>query len=131
MLASKQSRTLRKKGKTTESVNLSLANHMKLAYNILKNLEDLIIEGKEIPELDCLKCNNKILTYPSKVIIFLSCGHTFHSICVEKKLLLTMPNTCLFPDCEKNVDIIEPFSINQELPLSQSNGISLLFKTMG
>ncbi len=33
MLASKQSRTLRKKGKTTESVNLSLANHMKLAYN--------------------------------------------------------------------------------------------------
>src|SRR5436853_7897725 len=89
MLTSKQSRALRKKGKTSE-FNLSLDNHMKLAYNILKNLEDDIVVDKEIPELDqCSECNNEILTRPSKAITILSCGHTFHRICIEKKLLLT------------------------------------------
>jgi hypothetical protein len=53
MSASKQSRTLRKTGKTPKSVKPSLDNnHMKLAYNILKNLEDDIVRDKEIPELD-------------------------------------------------------------------------------
>ena len=85
MSTSKQSRALRKKGKTSESVNPSLDNHMKLAYNILKNLKDDILGDKEIPELDqCLEYNNKILTQPLKVITILSCGHTFHRICIEK-----------------------------------------------
>ncbi|CAI2170679.1 4996_t:CDS:1, partial [Funneliformis geosporum] len=44
-------------------------------------------------------------------------------ICIEKKLLLTMPNTCPFPDCGKNVDIIEPFPTNQESP-SQSSELN-------
>ena len=119
MSTSKQSRALRKKGKTSESVNPSLDNHTKLAYNILKNLEDDILGEKEIPELDkCLECNNEILASPPKAITILSCGHTFHRICIEKKLLLTMPNTCPFPDCGKNVDIIEPFpNTNEESPI--------------
>jgi len=110
---------LRKKGKTSESVNPSLDNHMKLAYNILKNLDDIVVD-KGIPELDqCSECNNEILTRPPKAITILSCGHTFHRICIEKKLLLTMPNTCPFPDCGKNVDIIEPFpNTNEESPIS-------------
>jgi hypothetical protein len=115
----KPSRTLRKKGKTSESVNLPLNNHIKLAYNILKNLDDFVSE-KAIPELDqCSECNNEILTRPPKAISILSCRHVFHRICVEKKLLLTMPNTCPFPDCGKNVDIIEPSpTTNQESPIS-------------
>ncbi|CAB4390704.1 unnamed protein product [Rhizophagus irregularis] len=112
MSASKQSRTLRKTGKTPKSDNLSLVNHRKLAYNILKNLKDDILGDKEILELDkCSECNNEILTIPPKAITILSCGHTFHRICIEKKLLLTMLNTCPFPDCGKDVDIIEPFLI--------------------
>src|SRR5437764_14003772 len=119
MSTSNQSRALRKKGKTSESVNPSLDNHMKLAYNILKNLEDDILGDKEIPELErCSECNNEILTRPSKAITILSCGHIFHRICIEKKLLLTMPNTSPFPDCGKNVDIIEPFpNTNEESPI--------------
>jgi hypothetical protein len=120
MSTPKPSRTLRKKGKTPESVNLSFVNQRKLAYNILKNLEDDILGDKEIPELDqCSECNNEILTRPPKAFSILSCGHVFHRICVEKKLLLTMPNTCPFPDCGKNVDIIEPSpTTNQESPIS-------------
>ncbi|GBC50845.1 uncharacterized protein OCT59_022625 [Rhizophagus irregularis] len=93
---------------------------MKLAYIILKNLDDDIVVDKEIPELDqCSECNNEILTRPPKVITILSCGHTFHRICIEKKLLLTMPNTCPFPDCGKNVDIIEEVpTTDQESPIS-------------
>ncbi len=129
MSTSKQSRALRKKGKASESVNQSLVNHRKLAYNILKNLEDDILGEKEIPELDkCSECNNEILASPPKAITILSCGHTFHRICIEKKLLLTMPNTCPFPDCGKNVDIIEPFPTNQESPISAlSNRMSESF----
>ena len=130
MSTSKQSRALRKKGKASESVNQSLVNQRKLAYNILKNLEDDILGDKEIPELEqCSECNNEILTRPSKAITILSCGHTFHRICIEKKLLLTMPNTCPFPDCGKNVDIIEPFpNTNEESPISAlSNRMSESF----
>ena len=130
MSTSKQSRALRKKGKASESVNQSLVNHRKLAYNILKNLEDDILGEKEIPELDkCSECNNEILASPPKAITILSCGHTFHRTCIEKKLLLTMPNTCSFPDCGKNVDIIEPFpNTNEESPISAlSNRMSESF----
>ena len=39
-----------------------------------------------------------------------------------------MPNTCPFPDCGKNVDIIEPFPTNQESPISAlSNTMSERF----
>jgi hypothetical protein len=63
ILTSKPSRILRKKGKTSESINPPLNNHIKLTYNILKNLKDNIISEKEIPELDQYsECNNGILT---------------------------------------------------------------------
>ncbi|PKY53907.1 hypothetical protein RhiirA4_472385 [Rhizophagus irregularis] len=101
----KQSRALRKKGKASESVNQSLVNHRKLAYNILKNLEDDILGEKEISELDkCSECNNEILASPPKEF--------------TKKLALTEPNTCPFPDCGKNVDIIKLFPTNQKSPIS-------------
>src|SRR6266540_3684156 len=120
MSDSTQSKALRKKGKPPKSGKSSLDNHMKLAYNILKNFKDDIIRNKEIPGLDqCSECNNEVLTYLLKAFTILSCGHIFHRICIEKKLLLTMLNTCPFPDCEKNVDIIELFSTtNQESPIS-------------
>ena|SRR5256885_15563394 len=104
MSTSKQSRALRKKGKASESVNQSLVNHRKLAYNILKNLEDDILGEKEIPELDkCSECNNKILASPPKAFTILSCGHNFHRICIEKKLLLTMPNKIGRASCRERV----------------------------
>jgi hypothetical protein len=54
-----------------------------------------------------------------KAFTILSCEHIFHRICIEKKLLLTMPNTCPFSGCEKNVDIIEEFpTTDQESPIS-------------
>jgi hypothetical protein len=86
----------------------------------LKNLEDDILGDKEIPELEqCPECNNEILTRSLKAITILSCGHIYHRICVEKKLLLTMPNTCPFPGCGKNVNIIEEFpTTDQESPIS-------------
>ncbi|CAI2175139.1 16691_t:CDS:2 [Funneliformis geosporum] len=40
-----------------------------------------------------------------------------------------MLNTCPFPDCGKNVDIIEPFPTNQESS-SQSSEISALTNRM-
>ncbi|CAB4393246.1 unnamed protein product [Rhizophagus irregularis] len=130
MSTSKQSRALRKKGKASESVNQSLVNHGKLAYNILKNLEDDILGEKEIPELDkCSECNNEILASPPKEFTVLSCAHLFHRICIEKKLALTEPNICPFPNCGKNVDIIEPFpTTDQESPISAlSNRMSESF----
>src|ERR1044072_3624648 len=120
MSTSKQSRVLRKKGKTPKFGESSLDNHMKLDYNILKNFEYDIVRDKEIPGLDqCSECNNEVLTHPPKAFTILSCGHIFHRICIEKKLLLTMPNTCPFPNCGKNVDIIEEVpTTDQESPIS-------------
>ncbi len=120
MSGSTRSKALRKKGKTPKSGESSLDNHMKLAYNILKNFKDDIVRDKEIPGLDqCSECNNKVLMHLPKAFTILSCGHIFHRICIEKKLLLTMLNTCPFPDFGKNVDIIEPFpTTNQESPIS-------------
>ena len=64
-----EARHREKKGKTPKSGESSFDNHMKLAYNILKNLEDDIVVDKEIPELDqCSECNNEILTRPPKAI---------------------------------------------------------------
>ena len=48
MSGSTRSKAPRKKGKTPKSGKSSLDNHMKLAYNILKNFEDDIVVDKEI-----------------------------------------------------------------------------------
>ncbi|RIA92977.1 hypothetical protein C1645_819912 [Glomus cerebriforme] len=44
---------------------MSLSNLKKLAYNILKNLEDASVRDIEVPELGpCLECENEILALP-------------------------------------------------------------------
>jgi hypothetical protein len=74
-----------KKSKITKPCKPSLINHRNIAYNILKYLEDDMVENKEILELgQCSECTNNILTSPIKALTILSCGHIFHRPCIEK-----------------------------------------------
>ncbi|CAI2198287.1 7999_t:CDS:1, partial [Funneliformis geosporum] len=44
----------------------------------------------EVLELGpCSECNNEILMLPIKAFTVLSCGHIFHRLCIERKLLHT------------------------------------------
>src|SRR6266480_4694221 len=52
--------------------------------------------------------------------------HLFHRFCIEKKLLVSRPDECPFPDCGKKVDIIYPVSSRRDSQLSQSSGTSAL-----
>ncbi|CAG8534296.1 4724_t:CDS:2, partial [Scutellospora calospora] len=104
-------------------------------YPILKR-KDGIIKGKKIIELGlCSECDNDILISPLKAFTYLACEYLFHRLCIEKKLLLTVPNICPFLDCRKNVEILDQANLLgtvSNLPLtnpkeaSQSTGISLL-----
>jgi hypothetical protein len=113
----------------------SLIRYRNLGYNILENIDDDLVKDKEIPELGpCSECANNILTRPFNAFTTLSCGHVFHRLCVEKKLLLTKPSRCPFPDCGKNVDIMNPNFTRSKVndsPSSQSSGISALSNFMG
>ncbi|CAG8705822.1 6007_t:CDS:1 [Cetraspora pellucida] len=122
---------------TSTSTSTAPINNIKnLAYNILKTFKDGIIKGKKITELGpCSECDNDILISPLKAFTYLACGHLFHRLCIKKKLLLTVPNTCPFPGCGKNVEILDqanPLGTVSNLPLtnpkeaSQSTGISPL-----
>src|SRR3954447_18839054 len=85
----------------------SLSNIKNLGYNILKNLDDELVRDKEISELGpCSECTNNILALPLKAFTMLSCGHLFHRFCIEKKLLVSRPDVCPFPDCGEKVEII-------------------------
>ncbi|CAG8797959.1 18134_t:CDS:2 [Dentiscutata erythropus] len=99
---------------TSTSTSTAPINNIKiLAYNILKTFKDGIIKGKKITELrPCSKYDNDILISPLKAFTYLACRHLFHRLCIEKKLLLTVPNTCLFSGCGENVEIL-----NQANPL--------------
>ncbi|CAG8790628.1 18447_t:CDS:1 [Gigaspora margarita] len=119
---------------TSTSTSTAPINNIKnLAYNILKTFKDGIIKGKKITELGpCSKCDNDILISPFKAFTYLTCRHLFHRLCIEKKLLLTVPNTCPFLGCEKNIEILDQadaLSTISNLPLfdpkgtSQSSGI--------
>ncbi|CAG8723987.1 18194_t:CDS:1, partial [Cetraspora pellucida] len=94
---------------TSTSTSTTPINNIKnLAYNILKTFKDSIVKGIKITELEhCLVCRDEIITHPLKAFTTLSCRHVFHRICIEKELLLTMPNTCSFSGCSKEVEIIE------------------------
>ncbi|CAG8834416.1 7749_t:CDS:2, partial [Cetraspora pellucida] len=70
---------------STSAPSTPINNIKNLAYNILKTFKDGII----------------------KAFTTLSCGHVFHRLCIEKKLLLTIPNTCSFSGCSEEVEIIE------------------------
>ncbi|CAG8693861.1 12483_t:CDS:2, partial [Ambispora gerdemannii] len=104
-------KTLREKNKTPESYKPSLVNRRNLAYNILKNLEDDIIRDKEIPEL-----------YQS-VDIYIT-GYALRKASNDHAEYMPIP------DYGKNIDIIEPFSTNQESPSSQLGEISALYNRM-
>ncbi|CAG8847971.1 6220_t:CDS:1 [Gigaspora margarita] len=118
---------------STSTSTASINNIKNLAYNILKPFKDGIIKGKKITELEpCSECDNDILISPLKAFTYLTCGHLFHRLCIEKKLLLTVPNTCPFLGCGKNVEILDQadaLSTISNLPLfdpkgtSQSSGI--------
>ncbi|CAG8644354.1 2572_t:CDS:1, partial [Paraglomus brasilianum] len=103
-----------------------------MAYNILKYLEDDMVENKEIQSGQCSECTINILTSPIKVLTILSCGHIFHRPCIKKQLLHTKPSTCQFTDCGENINIIvDPNSIRRGLQSSQSNRTSALTNLIG
>src|SRR3954451_3598593 len=76
---------------------------------------------------------NDILTLPLKAYTVLSCGHLFHRLCIEKKLMITRPDVCPFHDCGKKVDAIYPVptSTRRDSQSSQSSGTSALSTFMG
>ncbi|CAG8648664.1 9592_t:CDS:2, partial [Diversispora eburnea] len=73
---------------------------------------------------NCVECDKKIFASPNKAFTVLLCGHTYHRICIEKKLLLTKQQTCPFPDYGKSVEILEEFTE----PDSQSSNSSIVEK---
>ncbi|CAG8448708.1 3915_t:CDS:2 [Cetraspora pellucida] len=76
--------------------------------HILKTLKDSIVKSKKIPNLsNCSECEKEIISYPLKTFTTLSCEHVFHRLCIKKKLLLTIPNTCPCSGCSKEIEIIE------------------------
>jgi len=139
-------KTPREKNSTPSSDNPSLVRYRNLGYNILKSLDDKAVRDIDFPELEpCSECNNDILTFPLREFTRLRCGHIFHRLCAEKKLMLNVPNPCPFPDCGKNVEITEIFSTTVNYPigrlpesnviiqdslLSQSSGTSALTNMM-
>ena len=95
-----------------------LTNLRILGYKILKSLEEKDVRDIDVPELEPYsECNEEIFSFPITGFTTLSCGHTYHRLCIEKKL----PNSCPFPGCGKNVDTIEA---RRDLQSSQSSGIS-------
>ncbi|CAJ0759872.1 7135_t:CDS:2 [Entrophospora sp. SA101] len=88
--------------------NRKKAETKPLAYNILKEFEDPIVSGKDLSELNCSECDKKIISSPHiKSFTTLKCGHTFHRLCLEKKILLAYPNVCPYPNCDEKLDLIE------------------------
>ncbi|CAG8797315.1 31453_t:CDS:2 [Gigaspora margarita] len=109
---------------STSTPTTPINNIKNLAYNILKTLKDSVVKGKKITELEhCSECKDEIILHLLKAFTTLFCGHVFHRICIEKKLLLTVPNTCPFPGCGKNVEILDQADA---LGGPQSSGISPL-----
>ncbi|CAJ0746794.1 19936_t:CDS:1 [Entrophospora sp. SA101] len=85
-----------------------IANLKALAYNILKEFKDPIVSGKDLSELNCSECDKKIISSPHiKYFTTLKCGHTFHRLCLKKKILLAYPNVCPYPNCNEKLDLIE------------------------
>ncbi|CAG8545544.1 14347_t:CDS:1 [Ambispora leptoticha] len=106
---------------------MSLSSLKTLAYNILKETGGSIdqnINDTELPP--CSICNKKILTLTYESFTVLGgCGHIFHRMCIEKKILLTIPNTCPFPKCGKNVELIDEAQRRDSVS-SEISGISNL-----
>lgn len=59
--------------------NMSLSSLKNLAYNILKNLEDVSVRDMEVPELEPYsECGNEILTLPIKAFTVTCVPWTLH-----------------------------------------------------
>ncbi|CAB4397780.1 unnamed protein product [Rhizophagus irregularis] len=87
----------REESSISESERPSLIRYKNLGYNIPKSLNDKTVSGIDFPELEpCSECNNDILTFPFREFTRLRCGHIFHRLCAEKKLMLNVPNPCPF-----------------------------------
>ena len=92
-------------GSEQSSVSSSFLTNLRiLGYKILKSLEEKDVKDIDVPELGpCSECNEEIFSFPIIGFTTLACGHTYHRLCIEKKL----PNFCPFPGCGKDVDTIE------------------------
>ncbi|CAG8619131.1 3942_t:CDS:2 [Ambispora gerdemannii] len=79
-----------------------------LAYNILKETGDIVQDTENLEPLQCSICKEKILTLTYESFTILSgCGHIFHRMCIEKKILYTTPSICPFTGCSRSVENID------------------------
>lgn len=87
---------------------MAFSNLKSLAYNILKITGESINRDTEIPEVPkCSICTEDILIVAYRAFTILECGHIFHRICIERKIMHTTPSTCPFSGCDKSVDVID------------------------
>jgi len=79
---------------------------------------------------NCKVCDKKIFSSLNKEFTILGCGHTYHRICIEKKLLLTKPNGC--PECGKSVETItEATTTETDLRRDSQSSTSSIVGKMG
>ncbi|RHZ80019.1 hypothetical protein Glove_139g155 [Diversispora epigaea] len=105
----------------SKTEKISATNLKNLVYTILKNFNDDVVKNKKFTELpNCVECNKKIFASPNKAFTVLLCDHTYHRICIEKKLLLTKQQTCPFLDCGKSIEILEEFTTVETEPRRDS-----------
>src|SRR5688572_29864872 len=107
---------------------MAISNLKALAYNILKEFKEPIVNGMDIPELGkCSECDKKIILPPHiKSFTTLQCGHTFHRLCLEKKILLAYLNICANPNCDEKLEIIDYTRCD-----SHSSGVSCIASNLG
>ncbi|RIB06596.1 hypothetical protein C2G38_2046668 [Gigaspora rosea] len=105
---------------------MAFSNLKSLAYNILKITGESIVQNIEIPEIPkCSICTKDILSIAYKAFTTLECGHVFHRVCIEKKIMHTTPSICPSPNCGKSVDVVDEGS-RRDSTSSQISGTSTL-----
>ncbi|CAG8778787.1 3554_t:CDS:1, partial [Ambispora leptoticha] len=89
-------------------LDMSLSSLKTLAYNILKETGDIVQDTENLEPLQCSICKEKILTLTYESFTILGgCGHIFHRMCIEKKILYTTPSICPFTGCSRSVENID------------------------
>ncbi|CAJ0745759.1 10271_t:CDS:2 [Entrophospora sp. SA101] len=107
---------------------MAISNLKALAYNILKEFKEPIVDGMDIPKLgQCPECNKKIFSSPHiKSFTTLQCGHAFHRLCLENKILLDYLNVYPYPNCNEKLEIIDYTRHD-----SQLSGVSSIVGNLG
>ena len=101
---------------------MAFNNLKKLSYNILKTFGDDLVKDMGIGIFHVLLRRSQ--HYHAVIVSFM--------LCLENEEASTsMPNTCPFPDCGKNVDIIEQASARRDSQSSQSSMTSAISTLMG